>query len=586
MKRRLLSLWTLLLAAAVGAAPAGDPLGEVAVSSPLGLSAQSLAAAADPAGGAVVAWANHIFDPDAGVRRLDATARPIADAAAAPIGAIEGIHNIAPTAGGFFVTWDNSYGDDDEYCWQIFDSIFAALGAGDCEGLSSPAVASDGAHRLVLAAQEYGGSILGELFDDRGEMRRRWTLVKSGSLSGVAMAPDGRFVVLWSSGRAYYARLFDPAGRPLGQSVTVAAPGDPHPAFAFITVGGDGKFVAHWTDRDGAGAWARLLAFDGAPLPPPILLPSGTRTLARNRAGQMLAVRICGAHFDSLCGQLFDAAGRPAGRELRINRPRGSVGPSPLALALPAGDFLVTWLASDGVRARRVPWLAPGDAPCLQRRSELVCDLRHDGGAAEVRYAFTTQPNDVPLLGDADGDGRDDPCAFRDGRFRCDTAHDGGATEIEIDFGAAGDIPQLGDPDGDRRDDPCVFRDGWFRCDTAHNGGEAEQAIRFGAASDPAFLADVNGDGADEPCVVENGLLLCDTAHDGGTAELILPFDLRSELGDVPLLGDLDGDDRDDPCAVRQGAFLCDAAHAGRFTVTIPFSAAGARPLVGNLAGF
>src|SRR5262245_14414735 len=74
MKRRALCLWTLLLASAVGAAPAGDPLGEVALSSPLGLNAQTLAAAADPAGGALVAWAKSLFDPDAGVRRLDATA--------------------------------------------------------------------------------------------------------------------------------------------------------------------------------------------------------------------------------------------------------------------------------------------------------------------------------------------------------------------------------------------------------------------------------------------------------------------------------------------------------------------------------
>jgi hypothetical protein len=42
-------------------------------------------------------------------------------------------------------------------------------------------------------------------------------------------------------------------------------------------------------------------------------------------------------------------------------------------------------------------------------------------------------PGDTFLLGDPDGDGRDDPCLFRDGRFLCDTAHDGGTAEIELD---------------------------------------------------------------------------------------------------------------------------------------------------------
>src|SRR6185295_13315164 len=240
-------------------------------------------------------------------------------------------------------------------------------------------------------------------------------------------------------------------------------------------------------------------------------------------AGQMLAVRACDPSFQSLCGQLLDASGHAAGRELRITHSHGRSYVSALALALPSGDFLVTWLASDGVRARRIPWMIPGDAPCLQRRGELVCDLRHDGGAAEVRYAFATQPGDLPLLGDPDGDGRDDPCAYRDGRFLCDTAHDGGAPELGIDFGTAGDTPLLGDLDGDGRDDPCVFRDGWFRCDTAHNGGAAEPDHLLGGT------AVVRG-------VFRDGWFRCDTAHNGGAAEQVIRF---GASGDPALLADL-----------------------------------------------
>ena len=586
MIRRALYVWTLLLAVAVRVAAAGDPLGEVLISSPLGTRADTLAVAVDPAGGAIVAWRDLSFTGGgAWARRLDAAARPLAGESPVEIGRVWGIHNLAPTASGFFVTWDASDHEEDAYCWRALDFALAPLGGVDCEfDLASPAVASDGAHRLALVVQDYHGPILGRLLDDRGVIQRSWTVVKNGSLSGVAMASDGRFVVLWSGDRALYARLFAASGRPLGRAVTVVSRIDPFVSEATLTLGGDGKFVASWPDEK--GNWARLLSFDGTPLPPPIRLTSGVLSLARNGAGQMLAVRACDPSFQSLCGQLLDASGHAAGRELRITHPHGRSYVSALALALPSGDFLVTWLASDGVRARRIPWMIPGDAPCLQRRGELVCDLRHDGGAAEVRYAFATQPGDLPLLGDPDGDGRDDPCAYRDGRFLCDTAHDGGAPELGIDFGTAGDTPLLGDLDGDGRDDPCVFRDGWFRCDTAHNGGAAEQVIRFGASGDPALLADLNGDGVDEPCVVENGLLLCDPAHDGGAAELVLPFEVHPERGEIPLLGDLDGDGRADPCVFRDGTFLCDVARAGRFTLAIPFAASGAKPLLGNLTGF
>jgi hypothetical protein len=63
---------------------------------------------------------------------------------------------------------------------------------------------------------------------------------------------------------------------------------------------------------------------------------------------------------------------------------------------------------------------------------------------------FFGQPGDVPLLGDADGDGRDDACVYRIDRFLCDTAHNGGAAEVEILFGEAGGIgiPVLGNLNG------------------------------------------------------------------------------------------------------------------------------------------
>jgi hypothetical protein len=52
------------------------------------------------------------------------------------------------------------------------------------------------------------------------------------------------------------------------------------------------------------------------------------------------------------------------------------------------------------------------------------------------------------LLGDFDGDGRDDPCVFRQGMLLCDTAHDGGAAEGILSLGSSSDSVVLGNLDG------------------------------------------------------------------------------------------------------------------------------------------
>jgi hypothetical protein len=108
-----------------------------------------------------------------------------------------------------------------------------------------------------------------------------------------------------------------------------------------------------------------------------------------------------------------------------------------------------------------------------------------------------------------------------------------------IQFGLATDTPLLGDLNGDGRDDPCVFRNGTFFCDLDHRGGTAEAVISFGGAAGEPALGDLDGDGRDDPCILSAGHLLCDTAHDGGAAEEDLVLSVLP--GDRPLIGNLDG---------------------------------------------
>jgi hypothetical protein len=66
----------------------------------------------------------------------------------------------------------------------------------------------------------------------------------------------------------------------------------------------------------------------------------------------------------------------------------------------------------------------------------------------EPELILTFGGGGVPLLGDVDGDGRDEICLARDGRLRCDTNHDGGGAELDVPFDPAEGEPLLGNVDG------------------------------------------------------------------------------------------------------------------------------------------
>lgn len=119
----------------------------------------------------------------------------------------------------------------------------------------------------------------------------------------VAMAADGRFVVVWSENDYAYARLYDTVGQAVGNPLLVCdiCGGQPQA----VAMAADGAFVV---------AWAR---FVGSPM--------GTRIMA----------------------QRYTAAGAPLGEFLEVERDVDpEAGPSYLpAIAMDAdGDFVVAWI--------------------------------------------------------------------------------------------------------------------------------------------------------------------------------------------------------------------------------------------------
>ncbi|MFN8635498.1 MAG: hypothetical protein U0893_16755 [Chloroflexota bacterium] len=109
-----------------------------------------------------------------------------------------------------------------------------------------------------------------------GEFRANATTTDTQWQPVVGMAPDGRFVVVWTSsgqdgdGDGVYAQLYDAVGTPHAGEFRVNSTTTNWQHQPAVAMAVDGRFVVAWTskDQDGAGdgVYARTYAANGAPV--------------------------------------------------------------------------------------------------------------------------------------------------------------------------------------------------------------------------------------------------------------------------------------------------------------------------------
>jgi hypothetical protein len=596
--------------------------------------------AADAAGRFAVVWTDQCaFDPDSnfpcsgpgadgsgsGVfgRWFDASGRPAGAQVQLNTTAegFQGHPDVAVGADGrFFTVWES----DGRIVGRFFDATGTPLGGevvlvdktADRSFSYTPSVAPwpGGGYAVAWASYlpqeirvrrlDADGHPLAEVRADSGGLE-----IRDGP--DLAVAPDGSLAVTWQTASLgkILTRLLSSSLVPVGAElivdeatvlgwaiyspVVVARPG--------------GGFLLGWEADDASGhdIFDRTLDADGAAarLGEIVRITDGQLStdvaLVPDLHGGILAVW---SHdflwpVGHLYGRRLDARGGAAGPVAQLGADEAWSIFQVAAAATPNG-FVVAWMsetnggsAPDGngsaVRLRRFIVSPPGADLCLFGSGGFGCDLLRDGGA-DLVLGFGSgfgSPPDRPLLGDFDGDGRDDPCLFRSGRFVCDTDRNGTADlDLGFDPGFDPGTPLLGDVNGDGRDDACFHAGRRFLCDTARNGGTAELIVAFGrAAGDVPLLGNLDGDGDDEPCVFRQGQILCDLAHDGGEPELVLTV----AFSGTPLLGDVDGDGRDDLCLAADGVLRCDTAHdGGGAELEISYDPAGGAPLLGNVDGY
>lgn len=164
---------------------------------------------------------------------------------------------------------------------------------------------------------------------------------------------------------------------------------------------------------------------------------------------------------------------------------------------------------------------------------------------------------DIPILGDFDGDGRNDPVVYRPGspsRWFINGSSSGPRT---VSFGdsANGDVPLHGDFDGDRKADIAVARpaprdDGpWTWFVAGSTGGQQE--LQWGdSRTDVPVPANYVGDGRTDVAVRRfevDGTTAWYVRSDNGTLSRVG----WGNHSDATVTGDYDGDGRTDITVVR-----------------------------------
>ncbi|HZN32732.1 MAG TPA: fibrinogen-binding protein, partial [Pirellulaceae bacterium] len=117
-----------------------------------------------------------------------------------------------------------------------------------------------------------------------------------------------------------------------------------------------------------------------------------------------------------------------------------------------------------------------------------------------------------------------------------------------FEFGSGGDVPVSGDWNGDGIGSIGIFKNGQWRFDTDGDGrfSHGDEIAQFGEEGDQPIVGDFNGDGIDEIGIYRAGRWIIDT---NGNHQ-IDPEDQQLDLGDAtqtPVVGDFNGDGTDEP---------------------------------------
>jgi hypothetical protein len=183
-------------------------------------------------------------------------------------------------------------------------------------------------------------------------------------------------------------------------------------------------------------------------------------------------------------------------------------------------------------------------------------DGQFDAGDYVYNLGVGTQPGDVPVVGDWNGDGRTKVGLFRQGFFWILDTNGNGVFEQGVDQtfafgGVGGDVPVVGDWNGTGTSKIGLFREGFFWILDVNGNGTidnvnsvgGDQAFAFGGITgDVPVVGDWNADGRSKVGVFRDGFFWVLDANgnhtfDGTGVGQDFAFPFGGITGDVPVVG-------------------------------------------------
>jgi len=209
--------------------------------------------------------------------------------------------------------------------------------------------------------------------------------------------------------------------------------------------------------------------------------------------------------------------------------------------------------------------------------------LHERDGAPVAEHIYGTERG-VPVVGDWNGDGRDEIGVFVDGEWFLDLNGDGQWDEGDLwaRLGSATDQPVVGDWDGDGKDDIGIFGFAW--------PGDVEAIVHEPGLPDSANVA--NGAQKNIPPDPDKAAMgtraLKRTTHGKIREDLIDHVFHYGSDGDIAVAGDWNGDGIATIGLFRAGTWILDDNGNGRWDIDdriVDFGAPGDRPVVGDFDG-
>ena len=210
------------------------------------------------------------------------------------------------------------------------------------------------------------------------------------------------------------------------------------------------------------------------------------------------------------------------------------------------------------------------DTPGIFRDGTWFLRNSNSPGGVDITFSWGAT-GDYPIVGDWDGDGKDTIGVYRSGEWFVRNSNSGGTVDgyldaRSVDFNgttratpARGDIPVVGDWDGDGKDNVGTYRQGAWTLSQWPALPGSLATFQWGGVGDIPVVGDWDGNGTDGIGVDRRG-----TWYERQTATPG-PVDATFEWGiyppwDVPLVGDWDKDGTD-TIGVSRDTVERDAGH-------------------------